>query len=91
MSRSLEDTLFGAPSPRARTISLLLSVVTACLLVLLAAGIAYQFHSAGQLDAPFWEFFALPTTWAFLGRCCLRHCGFVAEPAHGQARGEPRR
>ena len=71
MSRSLEDTLFGAPSPRARTISLLLSVVTACLLVLLAVGIAYQFHSAGQLDAPFWEFFALPTTWAFLGKGLL--------------------
>ena len=71
MSRSLEDTLFGAPSPRARTISLLLSVVTACLLVLLAAGIAYQFQSAGQLDAPFWEFFALPTTWAFLGKGLL--------------------
>ena len=71
MSRSLEDTLFGAPSPRARTISLLLSVVTACLLVLLAAGIAYQFYSAGQLDAPFWEFFALPTTWAFLGKGLL--------------------
>ena len=71
MSRSLEDTLFGAPSPRARTISLLSSVVTACLLVLLAAGIVYQFHSAGQLDAPFWEFFALPTTWAFLGKGLL--------------------
>ena len=71
MSRSLEDTLFGTPSPRARTISLLLSVVTACLLVLLAAGIVYQFHSAGQLDAPFWEFFALPTTWAFLGKGLL--------------------
>ena len=39
MSRSLEDTLFGTPSPRARTISLLLSVVTACLLILLAAAV----------------------------------------------------
>lgn len=71
MSRTLEDTLFGAPSPRARTLTTLFSVMTAVLLLLLAAGVAFQFYSAGQLEAQFWEFFAWPTTWAFLGKGLL--------------------
>ena len=67
MSRPLEDILFGAPSPQARTVTRVVSVIAAAVLLLLAAGIVFRFHSAGQLDARFWEFFAWPTTWAFLG------------------------
>ncbi|WP_027016450.1 amino acid ABC transporter permease [Comamonas composti] len=66
MNRSLEDILFGAPSPQAKMAQRVLSVIAAAMLLLLVAGIVYQFHSAGQLEAPFWEFFAWPTTWAFL-------------------------
>ena len=47
------------------------SVIAAAVLLLLAAGIVFRFHSAGQLDVRFWEFFAWPTTWAFLARGLL--------------------
>lgn len=71
MSRPLEDILFGAPSPRAQAITRAVSAIAAVVLLLLAAGIVLQFHTAGQLDARFWEFFAWPTTWAFLGKGLL--------------------
>ncbi|UCU97923.1 amino acid ABC transporter permease [Acidovorax radicis] len=71
MSRPLEDILFGDPSPRAQAVNRALSVFAAALLILLAAGIVFRFHAAGQLDARFWRFFALPTTWAFLGKGLL--------------------
>ena len=66
MSRSLEDILFAAPSLKAQTAMRVVSVIAAAMLILLVAGIALQFHSAGQLDVQLWEFFAWPTTWAFL-------------------------
>ncbi len=71
MNRSLEDILFGAPTPRARTLTRGMSVVAAGVLLLLAAGIVFRFHSAGQLDARYWKFFAWPTTWAFLAKGLL--------------------
>lgn len=71
MSRPLEDILFGAPSPRARTLARWMSTIAAAALLLLGAGIVLRFHSAGQLEARFWEFFAWPTTWAFLAKGLL--------------------
>ena len=71
MSRPLEDILFAAPSPQSRRTTRVVSVMVAAVLLLLAAAIVHQFHSAGQLDAPFWEFFAWPTTWAFLAKGLL--------------------
>jgi len=71
MSRPLDDILFGAPGPRAETVVRMGSVVAAAALLLLAAGIVFRFHAAGQLEARFWEFFAWPTTWAFLARGLL--------------------
>lgn len=71
MSRSLEDILFGAPSPQARKITQVVSLIAAAGLITLAAGVVWRFHSAGQLEARFWEFFAWPTTWAFLAKGLL--------------------
>ena len=71
MSRPLEDILFGAPSPQAQTVIRVVSVIAAAVLLLLAAGIVFRFHAAGQLDARFWEFFTWPTTWVFLARGLL--------------------
>lgn len=71
MSRSLEDILFGAPSLQARKITQVVSLIAAAGLIALAAGIVWRFHSAGQLEARFWEFFAWPTTWAFLAKGLL--------------------
>ena len=71
MSRSLEDILFAAPSSRSRRVTQSMSVIAAALLLLLLAGIAFQFHSAGQLDVQLWSFFAWPTTWAFLAKGLL--------------------
>lgn len=71
MSRSLEDILFGAPSPQARTVTRVVSAIALAALLLLAAGIVWRFHSAGQLEARFWNFFAWPTTWAFLAKGLL--------------------
>ena len=71
MSRTLENILFGAPSPQAQRTLRRASVVAAALLLLMAAGVVYRFHDAGQLDARLWKFFAWPTTWAFLGKGLL--------------------
>ncbi|MFT3777988.1 MAG: amino acid ABC transporter permease [Ottowia sp.] len=71
MSRPLEDVLFAAPSPRARTVTRVASVTAAAALLVLAAGIVARFHDAGQLDRRFWEFFAWPTTWSFLAKGLL--------------------
>ncbi len=71
MSRPLEDILFGNPSPQALALTRVVSVIAAAVLLLLAAGIVVRFHSAGQLDARFWEFFTWPTTWAFLAKGLL--------------------
>lgn len=71
MSRSLEDILFGAPSPQARKITQVVSLIAAAGLIALAAGVVWRFHSAGQLEVRFWEFFAWPTTWAFLAKGLL--------------------
>ena len=82
MSRSLEDILFGDPRPQARVARRAASAVTAAVLLLLAAGVVLRFHAAGQLGARYWEFFALPTTWAFLAKGLL---GTVASAAMAAA------
>ena len=56
------------------------SAIAAAVLLLLTAGIVFRFHSAGQLAARFWEFFAWPTTWVFLARGLL---GTLASAAMG--------
>ena len=71
MSRSLEDILFAAPGPKAQTAMRVVSVIAAAMLILLVAGIALQFHLAGQLVVQLWEFFAWSTTWAFLAKGLL--------------------
>ena len=71
MSRPLEDILFAAPSPRAQAVTRAVSAAAAVAVLLLAAGVVWRFHSAGQLEAKFWNFFAWPTTWAFLGKGLL--------------------
>lgn len=71
MSRSLEDILFAAPSPQTRTVTRALSVIAAAVLLLLVAAVVLRFHSAGQLDAQYWEFFAWSTTWSFLAKGLL--------------------
>ena len=71
MSRPLEDILFGAPSPQTQSVIRVMSVITAAVLLLLASGILFRFYAAGQLDPQFWQFFAFPTTWAFLAKGLL--------------------
>lgn len=71
MNRPLEDILFSAPSPRAQAITRAVSLCAGVMLLLLAVGVVLRFQSAGQLDAQFWEFFAWPTTWAFLAKGLL--------------------
>lgn len=71
MSRPLEDILFGAPSPRVRATIRAMSAVSAAALLVLAAGIVHQFHSAGQFDARLWKYFAWVTTWSFLAEGLL--------------------
>jgi His/Glu/Gln/Arg/opine family amino acid ABC transporter permease subunit len=71
MSRTLDEVLFSDPNPRAQAVTRGMSVTVAVLLLVLLAGIVFRFHAAGQLDARFWEFFAWPTTWAFLARGLL--------------------
>jgi len=78
MSRPLEDALFGMPSPRARALTRAASASATVVLLLLAAGVLFRFHAAGQLDGRYWEFFAWPTTWSFLARGLL---GTVASAA----------
>lgn len=82
MSRSLEDILFGDPRLQARVARRVATAVTAAVLLLLAAGVVLRFHAAGQLGARYWEFFALPTTWAFLAKGLL---GTVASAAMAAA------
>lgn len=71
MTRTLEDVLFGAPRPRDRSVIRVASAFAAVALLVLAAAIVYRFHAAGQLAGRLWEFFAWPTTWAFLGQGLL--------------------
>jgi glutamate transport system permease protein len=71
MSRALEDVLFGDLSTRAQAISRAASMTVAATLLVLAAGVVYQFYAAGQLERRLWEFFAWKTTWAFLGQGLL--------------------
>lgn len=71
MSRALEDILFGAPSARAQVLTRAVSVAVAAVLLVLAAGIVYRFHAAGQLDARLWKIFTWATTWDFLARGLL--------------------
>lgn len=71
MSRPLEEILFGSPSPRARAITRVVSGIAAAALLALVAAAAMRFHEAGQLEARFWNFFAWPTTWAFLAKGLL--------------------
>ena len=71
MSRTLEDILFGAPSPQAQRVTRAASIAAAAVLLLVGAGIVFRFHTAGQLEARLWNFFAWPTTWAFLGKGLL--------------------
>ncbi|MFO6419867.1 amino acid ABC transporter permease [Hylemonella sp. W303a] len=71
MSRPLEDRLFAATSPRIRTVTRAASLIATMALLLLAAGVVLRFHAAGQLDDRYWSFFALPTTWGFLGKGLL--------------------
>ena len=71
MSRPLEALLFATPSPRARMLMRVASSIAALALVLFACGVIYRFHAAGQLDARLWEYFALPSTWAFLAQGLL--------------------
>jgi His/Glu/Gln/Arg/opine family amino acid ABC transporter permease subunit len=71
MSRALEEILFGDLGPRAQAITRAVSVTVAAALIVLAAGIVYRFHAAGQFEGRLWEFFAWKTTWAFLGKGLL--------------------
>ena len=71
MSRSLEDILFGAPSPQAQTVTRLVSGIATVVLLLIAAAVVFRFHSAGQFELRLWEFFARSTTWVFLGKGLL--------------------
>ncbi|RZJ14862.1 MAG: amino acid ABC transporter permease [Haliea sp.] len=71
MSRALEEILFAAPSPRARALTRAASVAVAAVLLVLAAGIVYRFHAAGQLDARLWKLFTWRTTWDFLAKGLL--------------------
>jgi His/Glu/Gln/Arg/opine family amino acid ABC transporter permease subunit len=71
MSRALEDVLFGDLGPRAQAVIRAVSVTAAATLLVVAAGVVYRFHSAGQLEGRLWEFFGWETTWAFLGKGLL--------------------
>lgn len=71
MSRSLEDILFGAPTPQARALTRRVSTGAVLLLLALAAAVVWRFHDAGQFEARLWKFFAWPSTWAFLAEGLL--------------------
>jgi glutamate transport system permease protein len=71
MSRALDDVLFSDPNPKAQAITRAASGMVAVLLLGLVAGTLFRFHAAGQLDVRLWEYFAWPTTWAFLANGLL--------------------
>ena len=71
MSRALEDVLFGDLGRKAQAATRAVSALVAVALLVLAAGVAYRFHEAGQFERPLWEFFAWKTTWVFLGKGLL--------------------
>ncbi|QBK05864.1 amino acid ABC transporter permease [Hylemonella gracilis] len=71
MNRSLDNLLFGDPTPNAQAITRATNWAVAALLLALAIGIAFRFHAAGQFDAGLWEFFAWTTTWTFLAKGLL--------------------
>ena len=71
MSRTLEDVLFGDLGARAQAITRAVGWAAAAGLLVLLAGVVYQFHSAGQFERRLWEFFAWQTTWAFLAEGLL--------------------
>lgn len=65
-SRTVEEALFQNPDTKTQVLIRLGTLVAIGFLILLAGLIVWQFHSAGQLQAKYWEFFAWPTTWGFL-------------------------
>ena len=71
MSRSVEEILFAAPSRRALALTRWASAAAGAGLLVLLAAVVLRFQSAGQLEARYWEFFAWPTTWAFLAKGLL--------------------
>jgi His/Glu/Gln/Arg/opine family amino acid ABC transporter permease subunit len=71
MSRALDDVLFSDPNPKAQAVTRVISVTFAVVLLGLLAGIVFRFRAAGQFDARLWEYFAWPTTWAFLAQGLL--------------------
>jgi His/Glu/Gln/Arg/opine family amino acid ABC transporter permease subunit len=71
MSRTLEDILFGDLGHKAQAATRAVGVAAAAALLLVAVGIVYRFHAAGQFEGRLWEFFAWQTTWAFLGKGLL--------------------
>jgi His/Glu/Gln/Arg/opine family amino acid ABC transporter permease subunit len=71
MSRALDDVLFSDPNPQAQAVTRAASVTVAVLLLGLLAGVVFQFHAAGQFAVRLWEYFAWPTTWAFLAQGLL--------------------
>jgi glutamate transport system permease protein len=71
MSRPLEVILFGDPNPRTQARMRAASLMSATVLLLLAAGVVYLSHAAGQLNAKFWQFFTFATTWVFLAKGLL--------------------
>jgi glutamate transport system permease protein len=71
MSRALEDILFGDLGHKAQALARAASVIVAAALLALAVGVVFRFHTAGQLEARLWEFFAWQTTWAFLAKGLL--------------------
>lgn len=86
MSRPLQDVLFGAPGPQARTLARVGSVLAALALAALAAVVVAGFQQAGQLDARLWGLFAQASTWAFLAeglRGTLASAGMAALIALG--------
>jgi glutamate transport system permease protein len=68
MSRTLDDVLFSDPNPRAQAITRASSLAVAVLLLGFVGGVVFRFHAAGQFDPRLWEYFAWPTTWAFLAK-----------------------
>ncbi len=81
MSRTLDDVLFSDPNPKAQAITRALSMAVAAGLILLAGGIVFRFHAAGQLDVRLWEIFGWKTTWAYLASGLLGTMASAASAA----------